>query len=162
MVDHRKWYEVDIHACAAAGGPQGAKGNALAVNQDQRLFWQKTAQVKLNGAITTVADVQVNGAARLLRKEFLQVGGVADTQFLNVLRPVCVHRIWAGLFRCRNVRTGHDDAFDFGLSSCWRSGLRRRRWRSGSCWRLRECIRRKNEWKSDACHQSKTTESRRF
>ena len=46
----------------------------------------------MNGAITAVADVQVDRAPRCLRDEFLKVGGVADTQFFNVLRPVRVDR----------------------------------------------------------------------
>ena len=45
----------------------------------------------------------VNCAACLLRNEFLQIGGTADAQFLNVLRPIRVHRVRAGLFRCGNV-----------------------------------------------------------
>jgi hypothetical protein len=31
---------------------------------------------------------------------------VNDAQLLNVFRAVGVHRIWAGLFRRRNIRTG--------------------------------------------------------
>src|SRR5262249_18411495 len=87
-----------------------AIGDAFAIDQNQSLLRQQTAQVKLNGAITAIANVQVDGSACFLRNEFLQVRSVADTEFLDVLRTICVHWIGAGLFRIGNVRPGHHHA----------------------------------------------------
>ena len=80
-------------------------GNAQADGRIVLFFFlgQQAAQVELDSTITTVTDVQVDCAARFLRNEFLKVGRGADTQFLNVLRPVRIHRVRAGLFRCGNI-----------------------------------------------------------
>src|SRR6266536_1327644 len=103
VIDHRKRYQVNVRASAKAGDAQRAISDPFPIDQNQGFLRQETAQVKLNSAVTAVADVQVHGAAGLLRDEFLKVGGVADTQLLNVLRTVCVHRVRAGFFRCGNV-----------------------------------------------------------
>src|SRR5262249_12366015 len=97
--------------------------------------------------ITAVADVQVDGSPRLLRDEFLQVGRAPDAEFLDVLRPVGVHGVRAGLFCCGNIRTGHDDALDFRRRG--RSTLRR--WSSRSR-QLSQCVERKEKRNSDACY----------
>src|SRR6266481_645315 len=85
----------------------------------------QTAEVELHGTITAVADVQVEGSARLLRDEFLEVRRIADAEFLEVLRTVGVHWVRAGFFRCGNVRTGHYHSLDFSRG-------RRRAWRRRS------------------------------
>src|SRR5439155_1504305 len=82
---------------------QRTKCDALAIDQNQSLLRQDAAQVELDRAIASVTDVQVDCAACLLRNELLQVGGTADAEFFNVLRPIRVHRIGTGLFRCGNV-----------------------------------------------------------
>ena len=159
VIDHRKWYQVNVHAAAKSSNAQRTIGNAFAVDQNQGFLGQQAAQVELDRPITTVADVQVDSATGFLRDEFLQVRGVADTQFLNVLRTIGVHRVRAGLFRCGNVRTGHDDAFDLSRW-CRRTG---RRWSwSGRSRQLREGVGCKDEWKSDARHESESNESKRF
>ena len=99
MINHRERNQVNIRASAKCGARQRTVCDAFAINQNQSFLWQNTAQVELDGTITTVADVQVDAAARRLRNKFLEVGGAADAEFLNVLRPVGVHRVWPGLFR---------------------------------------------------------------
>src|SRR4029077_11924365 len=84
----------------------------LAIDENQCLLGQKATQVKLDGTVAAVANVQVNSSTRLLRDELLQISGTANTEFFDILRPVGVHRVRAGLFRSGNVWTGHDDAFD--------------------------------------------------
>ena len=86
-----------------SGDAQRTVGDAFAIDQNQSFLGQKAAQVELDRAITAVADVQVDSSTRLLRNELLQVGRVADTEFFDVLRPVRVHRVRAGLFRSGNV-----------------------------------------------------------
>src|SRR6266436_721027 len=159
VIDHRKRYQVDVRACTAPGGTQRTKGDPLAVDQNQSLLWQQAAQVELNGAIAAVPDVQINSATGLLRNEFLKIGRIADAQFLDVLRTVRVHGVWARLFGCGNVRTRHDDAFD--LSRGRRPTGRWRSWSAGSR-QLREGVGCEDEWKSDARHESETNESKRF
>src|SRR6266478_7306755 len=159
VIDHRKWYEVNVRACTAPGRTQRTEGDTLAVDQNQSLLWQQAAQVELNGTIAAVADVQVNSATGLLRNEFLKIGRIANTQFLDVLRTVRVHRVRARLFGCGNVRTRYDDAFD--LSRRCRTTGRRRSWSGGSR-QLREGVGCEDEWKSDARHESETNESKRF
>src|SRR6266404_5663462 len=154
VIDHGKGYEVNVRASAKTRDAQRAIGDTFAIDQNQSLFWQNAAQVELDRAVTAVTDVQVYRAAGLLRDEFLQVRCVADTQFLNVLRTVCVHGVRTGFFRCGNVRTGHNDALDFS-----RGGRLTRNSRSRQ---LRECVGCQNERKSDARHQSKPNESERF
>ena len=45
-----------------------------------------------------------------------QIRLVNDAQLLNVFRAVGVHRIWAGLFRRRNIRAGDNDTLSRGFS----------------------------------------------
>jgi hypothetical protein len=71
-----------------------------------------------------------------LGDELLQIGGIADAQFLDVLWPIGVHGIRPSLFRGGNVRTGHNDALD----------LSRGRWYTRRCWngrsrQLSKCVR---------------------
>ncbi len=113
MIEHDERYQVNVRTRTNSGGVQGTKGNPFAIEQDQSLLRQDTAQVELDGAITAVANVQVDGSTCLLRDEFLQVRGVADTEFLDVLRPIGIHRVRTGFFRRGNVRTGHDHPLDF-------------------------------------------------
>ena len=71
----------------------------------------------MHGTVTAIGDVLVYSAARLLRDKRGQVRCVTDTQLLDVLRPIGVHRVRAGLFRRGNIRTGHDDALHLSLGS---------------------------------------------
>ena len=107
MIDHREGNQIDIVAAEQCSG-----GEALSVDQNQRLLWQEAAQVNLRRAITAVGNVLVNRSARLLRYKSGQVSGIADAQFLDVLWPIRVHGVRTGLFRRGNVRTGHNDALD--------------------------------------------------
>jgi hypothetical protein len=140
VIDHGEGYQVNVRTSASASAGQRTISHPFAINENQGLLGQQAAQVKLDGAVTGVADVQVDSPARLLRDEFLQVGCTANAQFLDVLRTVCVHGVRAGLFRSGNVRTGYDDAFDLsrGRRSSCRLG-----WHSRSR-QLRECVRRKD------------------
>src|SRR5262249_51390976 len=88
VINHRKWYQIDVRAAAKSSGTKRTVCDALAINQNQSFLGQNAAQVELNGTVAAVADVQVNRSPRLLRNELLKVGSVADTEFLNVLRPV--------------------------------------------------------------------------
>ena len=110
VIDHREGNKLNV--VAEENSPLC---DALAIYQDQGLFRQQAAQIELHGTVTTIAHVLVNRAARLLRDKGGQVGCVADTEFLDVLRPIGVHRVRAGLFRRGNVRTGHDHALDLSL-----------------------------------------------
>src|SRR5207248_7691140 len=111
---------------------------------------QQAAQIQLHSAVTAIPDVRVDGTARLLRYNGLQVGGVADAQLLNVFHAVCVHRIWPGFFRSRNVRTGDDNALGRGFGRS-----RGCRW----CRELSEGVPYKKKRKADARNKSKTKES---
>src|SRR5262249_10194204 len=73
VVDHGKRNQVDVRASAKTSDAQRTIGDPLAVNKNQSLLRQQTAQVKLNGTVTTVANIQVNSSARLLRDEFLKI-----------------------------------------------------------------------------------------
>src|SRR6266567_3280129 len=121
---------------------------------------ERRAGKERSGGVTADPDDKVYRATRVLRNEFLKVRRIADTQLLDVLRTVRVHRVRARLFRCGNVRTRYDDAFDLsrGRRSTWRGRLT---WNSGSR-QLCECVGCKNERKSDARHQGKPNESERF
>src|SRR5205807_8646374 len=62
VIDHREGNQLDVVAteyCSLC--------DALAVYQNQGLFWQNAAQVQLDGTVAAIGDVLVNGAARLLR-----------------------------------------------------------------------------------------------
>src|SRR6266480_822553 len=135
VIDHREGIEVDVHTETLP-----LQGDALSIDEDQRLFGQQTTQARDDSAVTAVGDVLVNGRARLRRQFVEQIGCIAHTQILNVLRSIGVHRIRSGFFRGRNVRTGHDHSLD--LRSAWRCtrGSPRRRWRR----RLSKCARHEN------------------
>ena len=139
VIDHGKRKQVNVHASAGSGSAQRTVGDPFAIDQNQSLLGQQAAQVELDGTVTAVADVHVHPTACFLRDEFLQVGCISDAQLLDVLRSVRVHGIRPGLFRCRNVRTGHNHAFNF---SGWR-------WHTRRCWnsrsrQLSECVGCKN------------------
>src|SRR5256714_5077288 len=129
VIDHGEGNQLDVVAteyCSLC--------DALAVYQNQGLFWQNAAQVQLDGTVAAIGDVLVNGAARLLRDKRGQVGCVTDTQLLDVLRAIGVHRVRAGLFRRGNIRTGHHDTLDLS-----RRRRRRRVSRNGRCRQLSRC-----------------------
>src|SRR5204862_5301007 len=112
MIDQREGTQVNVRIRETPCAAQRRKSNTFPIYQHQRFLGQYTAQVKLDSAVTTVTDVRVDSPARLLRYKSLQVLRVTDTQPLDVLRTIGVHRVRAGLFRCRNVRTGHDHPLD--------------------------------------------------
>src|SRR5207244_10683440 len=119
VINHGEWNQLDVVATEYC-----SLREAFAVYQNQGLFWQNATQVELDGTVTAIGDVLVHRAAGLLRDDRGQIGCVTDTQLLDVLRTIGVHRVRAGLFRRGNIRTGHDDAFD----------LSRRRWRTRRSW----------------------------
>ena len=117
VIDHGEGNQLDVVAAE-----QCSLRDAFAIDQDQSLFWQQTRA----GSSCTVPSpplamfwLTVPPASCGIK--VVRSRGVADTQLLDVLRPVGVHRVRAGLFRRGNVRTGHDHALD----------LSRRRWRAG-------------------------------
>src|SRR5207249_7167020 len=67
VIDHREGKQVNVHASAEPGDAQRTIGDTFAIDQNQSLLGQQTAQVELDGAVTTVADVQVDSSARFLR-----------------------------------------------------------------------------------------------
>jgi hypothetical protein len=117
VIDHRERNKINVHASAEPGNAQRTRGDAFSINQNQSLLGQQTAQVELDSTVTTIAeataDVQVDGATRLLRQKRLQIGRIANPQLLDVCRSISVHRIWAGLFRGRNIGPSHNHALDF-------------------------------------------------
>ena len=152
MIDHREGNEIDVIGPAAQPSPRDAQS----IHQDQSFFGQQAAQVNLHGAVPAIGDVLVDGRTRLLRQPVEQVGGVAHTQFLNVLRTVCVHRIRPGLFRSRNVRPGHDHPFGLGFvprgrSCCFTGG-----WWRGVLSEYVKCEKKRN---SDARCKSNANRS---
>ena len=120
-IDHREGNQVDIHANAIC-----IRGNAFPIHQNQGLFGQQTAKVGYDGAVTAIGDVLVNGSARLLRKFVEQIRLVNDAQLLNIFRAVGVYRIWAGLFRRRNIRAGDNNTLCRSFSGRLRSRGHRR------------------------------------
>src|SRR6266404_9456613 len=104
LIDHREGNEVNVPTVTTSGEAQRIRGVTLAINQNQGLLRQNTAQVKLHSAAGhSIADVLVCGPAGLLWDKGLQVLGAADAQLFDVLRSIRVDRIWPGLFRRRNV-----------------------------------------------------------
>ena len=103
-VDHREWNQVDVHAKSIC-----VLRDAFPIDQDQGFLGQKAAKVGCDGAVTAIGDVLVDRSARFNRQFVEQVRLVNDAQLLKVFRAVGVHRIWAGLFRRRNIRAGDND-----------------------------------------------------
>ena len=73
VIDHREGKEVNVHASTKSTDAQRTIGDTFAIDQNQSLLGQQATQVELDGAVTTVADVEVDRAPRLLRDELLQV-----------------------------------------------------------------------------------------
>src|SRR6266699_4288928 len=48
VIDHRKWYQVNVHAAAKSSNAQRTIGNAFAVDQNQGFLGQQAAQVELD------------------------------------------------------------------------------------------------------------------
>ena len=124
-VDHREWNQVDVHANSIC-----IRRDAFPIHQDQGFLGQKAAKVGDDGAVTAIGDVLVDRSARLNRQFVEQIRLVNDAQLLNVFRAVGVHRIWAGLFRRRNIRAGDNDTlgrrFSGRLPVLPRAAVRRR------------------------------------
>ena len=94
-------------------------------------------QVWYDGAVTAIGDVLVDGRAHLLWQLREQVGCVVNAQFLDVFAPIGINRVWPGLFRSWNVRTGDDDALDFrntGRRRCFLSGCDSRQEQINCCY----------------------------
>src|SRR5207247_8229672 len=107
--DHREGNEVNVHASAEPDGVQRTKGDTFPVYQNQGFLAQQGAQVELDSTVTTIADVEVDGAASFLRQKSCQVRSVADAQFLDVCRTIGVHWIGTDFFRGRDVRARHNN-----------------------------------------------------
>src|SRR4030095_4541620 len=73
VINHRKRKQVNVHPSAEPDGVQRTKGDTFSVYQHQGFFGQQAAQVELDSAVTTIADVEVDGSARLLRQKSCQV-----------------------------------------------------------------------------------------
>ena len=58
-------------------------------------FGSKPRRLSCTVPSPPLGDVLVHGAARLLRDKRGQVGCVTDTELLDVLRPISVHRVRA-------------------------------------------------------------------
>ena len=127
-IDHREGNQVYINARAETSRAQPTTGDTFSIDEHQGFFGQQTAQVELDGAVSTIADVLVDSTARLLRDDILQILGTPDTQFCNVLSSVGIDGIWPGFLRSRNVGTGDNNTLRRGF------GRGRRRW----CRRCRE------------------------
>src|SRR5439155_11118519 len=109
VVNHYEGKEVDIHSLAGPGDAQRTKGNTFPIDKHQGFLGQEAAQVELDSTVPAIGDVHVDSPARLLRHKSCQVRCIADAQFFEVSRTIRIHWIGARLFRCRNVRAGHDD-----------------------------------------------------
>ena len=67
VINHWERNKVNVHTAAGSGGAQRTSADTFAIDQDQRLFGQQAAQVELDSTVTAIANVQVDGATRLLR-----------------------------------------------------------------------------------------------
>src|SRR5207248_11450704 len=110
--DDRKRNQINVATSAEADGVQGPKGDTFSVNEHEGFFGQQAARGEVDSAVAAIGDVQVGGAARLLRQESCQVRCIADAQFLNICRTICIYRVRADFFRGRNVRAGDDNFLD--------------------------------------------------
>src|SRR6476660_7847533 len=84
VIDHHEGKEVDIHSLAGPGDAQRTKGDTFSIDKHQGFLGQEAAQVELDSAVTTIADVQIDGAACLLWQKSCQVRRIADAQFFEV------------------------------------------------------------------------------
>src|SRR6266699_1121594 len=131
VVNHHEGKKIDVYSLASPGDAQRTKGDTFSVNEHQGFLAQQAAQVELDSTVTTIADVEADGSARLLRQKSCQVRCIADPQFFEVCRTIRIHWIGARLFRCRNVRAGPDDLHycsdtPVSLPRCGRSLLSKR------------------------------------
>src|SRR6266498_511193 len=120
VIDHREGNEVNVHTSAEPDSGQRTKGDTFSVYQHQGFLAQQAAQVELDSTVTTIADVEVDGSARLLRQESCQFRCIADAQFFEVCRTIRIYWIGARLFGGWNVRTGDNNLLDCNarLRSC--------------------------------------------
>src|SRR6266508_1146398 len=75
--------EVNVHTSAEPDSGQRTKGDTFSVNEHQGFLAQQAAQVELDSTVTTIADVEVDGSARLLRQKSCQFRCIADAQFFE-------------------------------------------------------------------------------
>src|SRR6266581_949367 len=114
VINHGKREQVNVHASAEPDGVQRTKGDTFSINEHQRFLGQQAAQIELDSTVAAIGDVQVDGAARLLRQKSCQVRRVTDAQFFEVCWTIRIHWIGTRLFRRRNVRASDDDTLHFG------------------------------------------------
>src|SRR5206468_3711438 len=108
VIDKGEGNQVNVVTAANPAAAQRLTGVPFAINQNQRLFGEYTAQVQFNGAgRLSVVEVLVGGTARLLWNDILQILGAPDTQSLDVLWPVGVHRVRAGCLCRKSVVVIH-------------------------------------------------------
>src|SRR5438477_9042452 len=66
VINHRKRKQVNVHTSAEPDGIQRTKGDTFSVHQHEGFVGQQSAQVELNRAVSTSAEVLVHSSARLL------------------------------------------------------------------------------------------------
>src|SRR5207302_400447 len=69
VIDHWERNEVNVYTRTGAGGAQRTSGETFAIYQNQRFFWENTAQIELHTTITTITDVEVDRPTRFLRQK---------------------------------------------------------------------------------------------
>ena len=132
VINHRERNQINVHASGAGLARKKTAtatpnySDAFSIDEHQSFFRQQTPQVGDDGAITTVGDVLVEARSQFLRQFGEKIGRVTDAQFLDIDRAIGVNRVWAGLFRGRDIRTSHDHSFHFGCARLrwWRGILR--------------------------------------
>ncbi len=91
------------------GGSYGNTNLGASNDMGEWEAWLKAGTGDDKTDIVVIADVHVDGSARLLWQKSCQVRYIANPQFFEVRRTVRIHWIGARLFRCRNVRTGDNN-----------------------------------------------------
>src|SRR4029077_3402236 len=109
VINHRERNEVNVHTCAEPDRVQRTEGDTFSVDEHQGFFAQQAAQVELDSTVTAIADVLVDGSARLLRQKSCQVSCIADAQFFDVCRTIRIYWVRADFFRRRNVGASHNN-----------------------------------------------------
>src|SRR6266487_3496136 len=112
VVNHHEGKKIDVYSLASPGDAQRTKGDTFSVNEHQGFLAQQAAQVELDSTVTTIADVEADGSARLLRQKSCQFRCIADAQFFEVCRTIRIHWIGARIFGGWNVRTGDNNLLD--------------------------------------------------
>src|SRR5262249_14952981 len=109
MIDHRKWYEVNVDASAEPDGVQRTKRHTFSVHEHERFFGQQPAQIELDGTITALTDAQMDRQARFLRQKSCEIRCSTNAQLCNVRRTIGIHRVRPDFFRRWNIRSRYDN-----------------------------------------------------